>query len=82
MLNLGQVAREISNRLASIFLSDGSGRCPWHGEQRRFAEDPHWRNLVLFHEYFHGDTGRGLGASHQTGWTALVARLLEDQSNK
>jgi hypothetical protein len=51
---------------------DGGGRRPCHGEDGRYADDPHWRDLVLFHEYFHGDTGRGLGASHQTGWTALV----------
>ena len=53
-----------------------SGRRPCHGDDPRFAADPHWRDLLLFHEYFHGDTGRGLGASHQTGWTALVTRLL------
>ena len=76
MLNLGEVAQEIRSRLVSIFLPDEQGRCPWHGEEWRYAEDPHWRELTLFHEYFHGDTGRGIGASHQTGWTALVARLL------
>ncbi len=76
MLNLGEVAQELSSRLASIFLPDEQGRCPWHGEERCYAEDPHWRELTLFHEYFHGDTGRGIGASHQTGWTALVARFL------
>ncbi len=77
-LTLREVAREIATRLARIFLPDGSGRRPVHGEDRRYAEDPHWRNLVLFYEYFHGDTGRGVGASHQTGWTALVVRFLED----
>jgi hypothetical protein len=51
---------------------------PWHGEDRRFADDPHWRPLTLFHEYFDGDRGKGCGASHQTGWTALVIRCLED----
>ncbi len=76
MLNLGEVAQEIRSRLVSIFLPDEQGRCPWHGEEWRYAEDPHWRELTLFHEYFHGDTGRGIGASHQTGWTALMARLL------
>ncbi len=76
-MNLGEVARELSARLARIFLPDGQGCRPCHGTDRRFADDPHWRNLILFHEYFHGDNGRGLGASHQTGWTALVARLLE-----
>ena len=57
---------------------DAHGRRPCHGDDRRYAEDPHWRDLVLFHEYFHGETGRGLGASHQTGWTALAIRSLEE----
>jgi len=78
MANLQQVAREISRRLTSIFLPGTDGRRPCHGNDRRYANDPHWRDLVLFHEYFHGDNGRGVGASHQTGWTALIARLLED----
>jgi hypothetical protein len=76
MMNLGEVAGEIGRRLASLFLPDRSGRRPCHGDDARFANDPHWKDLVLFHEYFHGDTGRGLGASHQTGWTALATRLL------
>ena len=78
MMNLTEVAAEIAGRLASIFVPDASGRRPCFGEDGRFAADPHWRDLVLFHEYFHGETGRGLGASHQTGWTALVARCFED----
>jgi mannosylglycerate hydrolase MGH1-like protein len=78
LMNLGEVSHEISRRLASVFLPDASGARPCHGGDRRFAEDPNWRELVLFHEYFHGDTGRGVGASHQTGWTALVVRCLED----
>ena len=78
MLNLQEVAREIGARLAGIFLADSSGRRPCHGGDPRFAADPHWNELVLFHEYFHGDTGRGVGASHQTGWTALVVRCIED----
>jgi hypothetical protein len=78
MMNLGEVARELSRRLASIFVPGADGRRPWHGDDRRFAEDPHWRDLVLFHEYFHGDTGRGLGANHQTGWTALAVRCFEN----
>jgi Mannosylglycerate hydrolase MGH1-like glycoside hydrolase domain len=78
LMNLGQVAREIAGRLVKIFLSDVEGRRPCHGTITRFARDPHWRDLLLFHEYFHGDTGRGLGASHQTGWTALVLRSIED----
>ncbi len=76
-LNLAQVARELAARLAGIFLADESGRRPCHGGDRRFADDPHWRDLILFYEYFHGDSGRGLGASHQTGWTALAARCIE-----
>jgi mannosylglycerate hydrolase MGH1-like protein len=78
MLNLSEVSREIARRLASCFLPDGSGARPCHGGDPRFARDPMWRDLLLFHEYFHGDTGRGVGASHQTGWTALVVRCLED----
>ena len=79
-LNLQQVARELSRRLASIFLRDESGRRPCHGGESRYADDPHWRDLLLFHEYFHGETGRGCGASHQTGWTALAMRFIEDQA--
>ena len=78
LMNLQQVAQELNRRLARIFLPDEKGRRPCHGPDERFATDPHWRNLILFHEYFHGETGRGLGASHQTGWTALVARCLGD----
>jgi hypothetical protein len=78
LLNLNEVAREIVRRLVKIFLPDGQGRRPCHGEIAQFADDPHWRKLVLFYEYFHGDTGRGVGASHQTGWTALVLRSIED----
>jgi hypothetical protein len=77
MLTLGQVATELSSRLSSIFLPDERGRRACHGDDDRYASDPHWRDLVLFHEYFHGDNGRGVGASHQTGWTALVVRCLE-----
>jgi hypothetical protein len=78
LMNLAQVARELEARLAALFVPDAAGRRPCHGDDPRFASDPHWRDLVWFHEYFHGDTGRGLGASHQTGWTALVLRCLED----
>jgi len=73
-MNLYQVAEEISRRLANIFLRDKQGRRPVYGGTRKFQEDPHWRDLILFYEYFHGDNGAGLGASHQTGWTGLVAR--------
>jgi hypothetical protein len=78
MLNLQEVSKEIAARLTRLFLPDEHGGRPCHGNDTRFAIDPHWRGLILFHEYFHGDTGRGVGASHQTGWTALVAHLLED----
>jgi hypothetical protein len=77
MMNLKDVARELASRLSRMFLPDENGRRPCHGGEARYAEDPAWRDLVLFNEYFHGDTGRGLGASHQTGWTALVTRCLE-----
>ncbi len=76
--NLQQVAAELERRLISLFLPDATGRRPCHGDDPRYHHDPHWRDYVLFYEYFHGDNGRGAGASHQTGWTALVARLLED----
>ncbi len=76
-MNLGQVAQELSQRLATLFLANSQGERPCHGLEKRFATDPHWKDLVLFYEYFHGDTGRGAGASHQTGWTALVTRCFE-----
>jgi hypothetical protein len=76
-MNLFEVAREISNRLVRIFLRDGSGRRPVYGAAEKFQTDPHWRDCILFYEYFHGDNGAGLGASHQTGWTGLVAKLIE-----
>ena len=75
-MNLYEVAEEISRRVTSIFLRDASGRRPVYGGARKFQEDPHWRDLILFYEYFHGDNGAGLGASHQTGWTGLVARTM------
>jgi hypothetical protein len=76
--NLDQISREIARRLTTPFLPGVDGARPCHGTDRRFATDPNFRDLVLFHEYFHGDNGRGVGASHQTGWTALVVRCLED----
>jgi hypothetical protein len=76
-MNLEEVACELASRLTGIFLPDSQGRRPCHGSDRYFAADPHWQDLILFYEYFHGDNGHGLGASHQTGWTALVTRLLE-----
>jgi hypothetical protein len=77
MMNLYEVSRELASRLARIFLRDESGRRPVFGGARKFQEDPHFRDHVLFYEYFHGDNGAGLGASHQTGWTGLVARLIQ-----
>jgi hypothetical protein len=76
-MNLQEVAAELASRLSSIFLPDQHGHRPCHGGDARYAADPHFKQLVLFHEYFHGEDGRGVGASHQTGWTALVARCLE-----
>ncbi|MGP0049046.1 MAG: MGH1-like glycoside hydrolase domain-containing protein, partial [Solirubrobacteraceae bacterium] len=77
MMTLYEVAGELSRRLVTTFLRDGDGRRPVYGATRLFQEDPHWRDLILFYEYFHGDNGAGLGASHQTGWTGLVARLIQ-----
>jgi hypothetical protein len=74
---LFEVAKELSRRLSSIFLRDETGNRPVYGGTRKFQDDPHWRDYILFYEYFHGDNGAGLGASHQTGWTGLVARLLD-----
>jgi hypothetical protein len=81
-ITLHEVAQELERRLVSIFLPNSNGSRPCHGDDRRFAHDPHWRDLVLFYEYFHGETGKGLGASHQTGWTALVIRHLEDLAHR
>ena len=76
LMTLYQVAEEISRRLANIFLKGKDGHRPVYGGSKKFQEDPHWRDLILFYEYFHGDNGAGLGASHQTGWTGVVARLM------
>ena len=76
MLTLSEVAAEISRRLNGIFLRDAAGRRPVAGDLEVFQSDPHWKDLVLFHEYFHGDTGSGVGANHQTGWTGLAAKLI------
>jgi hypothetical protein len=76
-MTLFEVAQEITRRLASTFLRGPDGRRPVYGGSTRFQDDPHWRDLILFYEYFHGDDGAGLGASHQTGWTGIVARLLD-----
>jgi hypothetical protein len=77
MMTLYEVAQELSRRLAGTFLRDGEGRRPVYGGTRMFQEDPHWRDLILFYEYYHGDNGAGLGASHQTGWTGVVARMIQ-----
>ena len=77
LMNLFEIAREIANRLERIFLRDESGRRPVHGGAEKFQTDPQWKDYVLFYEYFHGDNGAGLGASHQTGWTGVVAKLIE-----
>jgi hypothetical protein len=76
-LTLGQVAQELALRLANIFLRDEQGRRAVFGDNTTFQNDAHWRDYIPFHEYFHGDSGRGVGASHQTGWTAVVANLLQ-----
>jgi hypothetical protein len=71
------VSAELSRRLTRIFLRDAHGRRPVHGGVAKFQSDAHWRDLIWFYEYFHGDNGAGIGASHQTGWTGLVAKLLQ-----
>ena len=77
LMNLFEVAKEIAARLTRIFLRDETGRRPVHGSAKEYQTNPHWRDLVLFYEYFHGDTGAGIGANHQTGWTGLVATLIQ-----
>ena len=76
-MNLYEVAKEIVDRLTKIFSRDEHGRRPVYGGAEKFQSDPHWRDHILFYEYFHGDNGAGLGASHQTGWTGLVGALIE-----
>jgi hypothetical protein len=75
---LAEVAHELATRLRRIFLRDKNGNRPVFGDNVLFNTDPHWRDLIPFHEYFHGDTGRGCGASHQTGWTGLIVKILID----
>jgi Glycosyl hydrolase family 63 C-terminal domain len=77
MMNLFEVSQEIANRLSRIFLRDANGRRPVFGGAEKFQNDPEWRDYLLFYEYFHGDNGAGLGASHQTGWTGCIAALIE-----
>jgi hypothetical protein len=76
-MNLFQVSQEIATRLTRIFLRNHEGHRPVYGGAEKFQTDPHWRDYILFYEYFHGDNGAGIGASHQTGWTGLVARLIQ-----
>ena len=80
-LNLWEVSQEISSRLTKIFLQDNSQKRPLYGGVDKFQNDPHWQNLILFHEYFHGDNGAGIGANHQTGWTGLVAKLIQQSGD-
>jgi hypothetical protein len=75
-MTLYQVAQELARRLANIFLLDHDGRRPVYGGTKKFQEDPHWRNCISFYEHFHGDNGAGLGASHQTGWSGLIAGTM------
>ena len=76
-MTLFEVAKEIGRRLSSVFVRDSNGKRPVYGGTKKFQDDPHWRDYILFYEYFHGDNGAGLGASHQTGWTGLIARILD-----
>ncbi|MBV8629760.1 MAG: glucosidase, partial [Silvibacterium sp.] len=76
-LTLFEVAEELGDRLTKIFVRDGNGKRAVYGGTKKFQEDPHWKDYILYYEYFHGDNGAGLGASHQTGWTGLIARLLD-----
>jgi hypothetical protein len=78
-LTLSQIADELSRRLIGIFARGADGRRAVFGHDERFQRDPHWRDYLLFYEYFHGDEGVGIGASHQTGWTGLVAKLIQQQ---
>jgi hypothetical protein len=77
LMNLFEVSKEISDRLTRIFLRNEQGKRPVYGGTEKFQSDPHWRDHILFYEYFHGDNGAGLGASHQTGWTGLVAKMIQ-----
>jgi hypothetical protein len=80
MMNLLEVSNEVASRIANIFKRDAQGRRPVYGTSEKFQSDPHWRDHIRFHEYFHGDSGAGVGASQQCGWTALVAKLIADIS--
>jgi len=77
MMNLFGVAKEIGERLGNIFVKNAQGKRPVYGGTQKFQEDPEWKDYILFYEYFHGDNGAGLGASHQTGWTGVVAKIIQ-----
>jgi hypothetical protein len=77
LMNLLEVTQELANRLTRIFLRDEQGRRPVYGGAAKFQNDPHWRDYLLYYEYFHGDNGAGLGASHQTGWTGFIAKQIQ-----
>lgn len=77
MMNLFEVAKELGERLIGTFVKSSSGGRPVYGSAEKFQTDPHWRDNILFFEYFHGDTGAGVGASHQTGWTGCIARIIQ-----
>jgi hypothetical protein len=77
MMTLWEVSMDLSHRLVSLFERDAGGRRPIYGDREKFQSDPHWRDYISFFEYFHGDNGSGLGASHQTGWTGLVAKMIQ-----
>ncbi len=77
-LGPAEMARDLADRMIGLFTRDEDGRRPIYGDSAKFQQDPHWRDCLLFYEYFHGDTGAGLGASHQTGWTSLVATLIDE----
>ena len=80
-LTLNEIADEISKRLSKLFLRDETGKRAVFGKNEKLQNDPNFNNYILFYEYFHGDTGRGVGASHQTGWTGLIAKLLQPRRN-
>jgi len=77
-ISLNEISYDLMSRMVKLFIPDKYGARPCHGNNKLYAQDPHWKDLILFYEYFHGDNGKGLGASHQTGWTALVALFLDD----
>ena len=80
LMNLWEVSLELSERLISIFTKDSQGSRPYNGDVEKFQSDPNWNDHILFHEYFNGDNGAGLGASHQTGWTGLIAKIIQQCS--